>query len=174
MCVLACQPAFVRACVYSSLSVSSFLLLYDLPYVGISRLRYRFALVRKFATIQNFSLVLMIWQRSLQTWRLKSTHTAACSEPFGGCEEESWCLGGGDVAQLVRASDRHATDAGSIPRCGKGFFSQSHLSVQTLLRVSLHPRVQSHALTYVCTLKILWSMSEFGELCKHENTQHAQ
>ena len=60
VCVLACQPAFVRACVYSSLSVSSFLLLYDLPYVGINRLRYRFALVRKFATIQNFSLVLMI------------------------------------------------------------------------------------------------------------------
>ena len=43
----------------------------------------------------------------------------------------SW---GGDVAQLVRASDRHAADAGSNPRCGKGFFSQSQLSVQTLLR----------------------------------------
>ena len=65
---------------------------------------------------------------------------------------EPW---GGDVAQLVEASDRHAADAGSIPRCGKGFFSQSQLSVQTLLRVSLHPRVQSHALTAVHTLKIL-------------------
>ena len=42
---------------------------------------------------------------------------------------------GGDVAQSVRASDRHAADAGSIPRCGKGFFSLSQLSVQTLLRV---------------------------------------
>ena len=40
---------------------------------------------------------------------------------------------GGGVAQLVRASDRHAADAGSIPRCGKGFFSQSQLSVQTFL-----------------------------------------
>ena len=29
---------------------------------------------------------------------------------------------GGDVAQLVRASDRHADDVGSIPRCGEGFF----------------------------------------------------
>ena len=29
------------------------------------------------------------------------------------------------MAQLVRASDRHAADAGSIPRCGKGFFFQS-------------------------------------------------
>ena len=45
---------------------------------------------------------------------------------------------GGDVAQLVRASDRHAADAGSIPLCGKGFFSQSQLSVQILLRVSVH------------------------------------
>ena len=44
-----------------------------------------------------------------------------------------------DVAQLVRASDHHAADAGSIPLCGKGFFSQSQLSVQTLLRVSVHP-----------------------------------
>ena len=31
--------------------------------------------------------------------------------------------GDGDVAQLVRESNRHAADAGSIPRCGKGFFS---------------------------------------------------
>ena len=61
----------------------------------------------------------------------------------------------GDVAQLVRAWDRHADDAGSIPRCGKGFFSQSPLSVQTLLLVSVHPCVQSHALTSVRTLKIL-------------------
>ena len=39
---------------------------------------------------------------------------------------------GGDVAQLVRASDRHA-DAGLIPQCSEGFFSQSQLSGQTLL-----------------------------------------
>ena len=61
---------------------------------------------------------------------------------------------GGDVAQLVRASDRHAAEAGSIPRCGKGFFSQSQLSVQTLLRVSVQPRLQSHAFTSMRTLKI--------------------
>ena len=60
------------------------------------------------------------------------------------------------LAPLVRASDRHAADAGSIPRCGKGFFfSQSHLSVQTLLRVSVHPHVQTHAFTSVRTLKTL-------------------
>ena len=63
--------------------------------------------------------------------------------------------GDGDIAQLVRAPDRHAADAGSIPRCGEGFFSQSQLSVQTLLRVSVHPRVQSHALTSVRTWKSL-------------------
>ena len=45
----------------------------------------------------------------------------------------------GDGAQLVRASDRHAADAGSIPRCGEGFSFLSQLSVQTLLRVSVHP-----------------------------------
>ena len=35
---------------------------------------------------------------------------------------------------IGRASDRHAADAGSIPRCGKGFSSQRPYSVQTLLR----------------------------------------
>ena len=39
---------------------------------------------------------------------------------------------GWDVVQLVRASDRHAADAGSIPRCGKGFFSQSTFSADSL------------------------------------------
>ena len=54
-----------------------------------------------------------------------------------------------------RASDHHVASAGSIPRCSDGFFSKSQLSVQTLLRVSVHPCVQSHALTPVHTLKIL-------------------
>ena len=53
----------------------------------------------------------------------------------------------------VTATDRHAADAGSIPMCGKGFFSKSQLSVQTLLE-SVHPRVQLHAFTSVHTLKI--------------------
>ena len=46
---------------------------------------------------------------------------------------------GGDAAQLVRASDRHAADAGLIPQCGKGFFSRSQLLVQTLLRCPYTP-----------------------------------
>ena len=54
---------------------------------------------------------------------------------------------GGDVPQNGRALDRHAADAGSIPRCGKGFFSQSQLSVQTLFRclyTSVRNRVHLH------------------------------
>ena len=61
---------------------------------------------------------------------------------------------GRDVAQLVRASDHHAADTGSIPQCGKGFFSQSQLSVRTLTCVRT-PHVQLHALTSVRMLKIL-------------------
>ena len=38
-----------------------------------------------------------------------------------------------------RASDRHAAEACSVPRCGKGFFSQSQLSVQTLLQCLCTP-----------------------------------
>ena len=36
---------------------------------------------------------------------------------------------GGDVGQLVKASDHQAADAGLISPCGKGFFSQSQFSV---------------------------------------------
>ena len=68
------------------------------------------------------------------------------------CMNLDW---GGDVAQLVRALDHYAADSGSIPRCSKGFFSQSQLSVQTLLCVSIHSHVQLHALISVHVLKIL-------------------
>ena len=44
---------------------------------------------------------------------------------------------------------------GSIPLCGKGFFSQSQLSMHTLLDVSIQPHVQSHTQTFVCMLKTL-------------------
>ena len=61
-----------------------------------------------------------------------------------------------DAAQLVRASGWHAADAGSSPRCGKGgiFLPESTFSADSLT-VSLHPRVLSHVLTSVRTLKIL-------------------
>ena len=61
----------------------------------------------------------------------------------------------GDVAQFVEGRTGTPAEAVSIPRCGKGFFSHSQLSVQTLLRVSARSLVQSHALTSTRTLKIL-------------------
>ena len=53
-----------------------------------------------------------------------------------------------DVALLV---DWHATDAGSISRCGKGFFSRSSFSADSYVYLC----VQSHTLTSVCPLKVL-------------------
>ena len=48
---------------------------------------------------------------------------------------------GGDVAQLLRASDRHAADAGSIPRCAEGFFlPESAFSADSLTCVPTPPR----------------------------------
>ena len=55
---------------------------------------------------------------------------------------------GWGCSAVGRASDRHAAEAGSIPRCGKGFFSPSQLSVQTLT-VSVHPPC-AVACIYVC------------------------
>ena len=63
--------------------------------------------------------------------------------------------GSGD-SSVGRASDwksRRNTDAGSSPRCGKGFFSQCQLSVQTLLRCPYSPCVLSYASASVQTLK---------------------
>ena len=48
------------------------------------------------------------------------------------------CTGWG-CSSVGRTSDRYAAEAGSIPRCGEGFFSQSPLLVQTLLRRPLSP-----------------------------------
>ena len=56
---------------------------------------------------------------------------------------------------LGRASDRHAADVGSIPRCGKVFFFSLSLTESTFsadsLTVSVHPRAQStHELFIIC------------------------
>ena len=64
-------------------------------------------------------------------------------------------------SSVGRASDCHVTDAGLIPWCSKEFSSQSQLSVQTLFRCLY--TVQSHALTPVHMLKIMYSMSVFGD-----------
>ena len=57
-------------------------------------------------------------------------------------------------SSVGRASNWHTAEAGSIPQCGKGLFSQSQLSVQILLQCPDNPYVQTHALTSVHTLKI--------------------
>ena len=63
-------------------------------------------------------------------------------------------VGGGGTrgwgcSSVGRASDRHAADAGSTSRCGKGIFSQSPLSVQTLLRCPYTP-VRNRMHLYLC------------------------
>ena len=64
---------------------------------------------------------------------------------------------GGDEVQLAaeRRTGKSLTQIRLPGRWGEGFFSHSQLSVQTLLRVSIHPRAQSHALIYVSTLQVL-------------------
>ena len=57
---------------------------------------------------------------------------------------------GWGYSSVGRSSNRHAADAGSIPRCGKGFFSQSQLSMQTLLRCPYTP-VRNHMHLHLCT-----------------------
>ena len=71
---------------------------------------------------------------------------------------------------MVRASDRHPADVGLIPWCGKGFFFHSQLSVQTLLRVSVHPlcataciNICAHVKDPVVHVGVRWIM----EILKH-------
>ena len=59
-----------------------------------------------------------------------------------------------DVAQLVERRTGMPLSKVQFPGAARDF-SPSQLSVQTLLRVSVHPCEQSHAFTYVRTLKIL-------------------
>ena len=78
------------------------------------------------------------------------------------------------IAQLVeRPTEKPGanTDAGSSPRCGKGFFPQRQLSLQTLLRCpySSHALVQSNASTAVRMLKIPNTGSR-AIVWTHENT----
>ena len=74
------------------------------------------------------------------------------------------------------ASDRHAAEAGSIPRCGKGFFSQSQLAVQTLPVVngntktpSMHRRLGSATLSQLafpreCNPNVPWEKSQWDDI----------
>ena len=65
---------------------------------------------------------------------------------------DCYTVWGWGCSLVGRASDRHAADPGSIPRCGMGFFSQSQLSVQTLLRCMYTP-VRNRMYLQMCSLK---------------------
>ena len=77
---------------------------------------------------------------------------------------------GWGVAQLVRASDRHAADAGSIPRCGKGFFPPESTFSADSLTVPVHPpcaiaciNICAHFKDPVVHVRVRWIM----EMLKH-------
>ena len=68
-----------------------------------------------------------------------------------------------------RASDRiarHNTDRGSSPQCSKGFFSQSPLPVQTLLRCPYSP-LCVHASTAACTAEVFKRWQPYLNIQKH-------
>ena len=63
---------------------------------------------------------------------------------------------GWGCSSVIRAADWRAADAGSIPRSGLGFFLPESTFSADSLTVSVHSRVQSHALSSARTLiKIL-------------------
>ena len=66
---------------------------------------------------------------------------------------------------------RRNTDTGSSPWCGKGRFSHSYPSVQTLLQRLHSPHAQSHASKSVHTFKIPNSGSH-AYAWTHKNTAH--
>ena len=75
--------------------------------------------------------------------------TVATITGHGNGHNEGW-----ECSSVGRAWDRHTANAGSIPGATRVFLPESTFSADSLT-VSLHPRVQPHALTSVRTLKIL-------------------
>ena len=71
---------------------------------------------------------------------------------------------GWGCSSVDRASDRHAADTGSIPRCGKGFFSQSQLSGRLSYGVRTPPcafaciYVCAHVKDPVVNIRVRWIM----------------
>ena len=69
---------------------------------------------------------------------------------------------GWGCSSVGRALDRHGADAGSIPRCGKGFFSPSQLSVLTLQGVRTPPcaiaciYIRAHIKDPVVPVRVRW------------------
>ena len=78
---------------------------------------------------------------------------------------------GGGVAQLVERQTGTPLTQVRFPGAARDF-SLSQLSVQTLLRCPYSLRLQSHALTSVCTLKIS-SIGSHTFVWPHQNTARA-
>ena len=74
----------------------------------------------------------------------------------------------GGVAQLVERRTGTLLTQVRFPGAARDFYllQESTFSADSLT-VSVHPRAQSHVLTYVLVLKTMYSLSEFGELLKH-------
>ena len=86
-----------------------------------------------------------------------------------GCAWKCFPLMGSGCRSVDRASDWHAANTGSIPRCGKGFFSQSQLSVQILLRC-LYTPVCNCIHLHLCACKR--SRSPCQTSVDYGNTEH--
>ena len=79
---------------------------------------------------------------------------------------------GWDVAQLVENQPGTSLTQVRFSGAARDFSQESIFSANSPT-VSVHSRVKSYAFTSVPTLKIPYSMSAFGGLWKHYNTQHA-
>ena len=78
--------------------------------------------------------------------------------------------GGWGCSSVTRASDRHTSGAGSIPRCGKGFFSpELTISADSLTCVRTLPcaiaciNICAHVKEPVVRVRARWIMSDLGE-----------
>ena len=81
---------------------------------------------------------------------------------------------GWGCSSVGRVSDQRAADAGSIPWCSTGHFFQSTFGADSLM-LFIHPRVWSHTLTSVYTLKNLYpcqSLVDYGNTIKTPSTHH--
>ena len=71
---------------------------------------------------------------------------------------------GWGCSSVGKASDRHAAETGSIPRCAKGFFSQSTFSADSLYDVRAPPcvtaciKIYAHVKDPVVHVRVRWIM----------------
>ena len=96
---------------------------------------------------EQFEIFFFFFEVKLSNWKKESS---------GYVTEKQLSLDmlGMEMQLSCSVSYLHATEAGLIPQCSKGFFCQHQLSVQTVLWDLYSPHVQSHALASVGMLTI--------------------